>query len=319
MRIQESDIRLSSRHEQDYRHKIESHGGASFRAVMSEVSETAPSKASGERERLVRMLQSLIDAILASLDGKKCRTEFADVGEPIEKSPSRQAGREMEWHWETTESISEHERTQVEGSGVIKTADGQTIDFSLQMEMCRDYSCERKIAGSGTVVLRDPLVINFAGKAAELTADRIEFDLDEDGKVERLPGLAASSGFLVLDRNHNGRADNGGELFGARSGKGFAELAELDSDGNGWLDEADPGFADLSIWSGGQGRDKLARVTEKGIGAIWLGSADSPFALKDEANRLLGEIRASGIYLGEDGRIGSVQQVDLAEQGSETA
>jgi hypothetical protein len=32
---------------------------------------------------------------------------------------------------------------------------------------------------------------------------------------------------------------NGAELFGARSGDGFAELAALDGDGNGWIDEGD--------------------------------------------------------------------------------
>lgn len=317
MRIRESDIRLSSRHEQDYRHKLESHSEHSFRAVLKQASETAPEPAVSERERLVRVLQSLIDAILACLDGKKCRTEFADASK-LQALPDRPAGRELVWRWEATESISEHERTQVEGGGVIKTADGQAIHFDLQMNLCRDYQCESKYIQSGEVVLHDPLVINFDGKAAELTGERLDFDLDADGKAERLPGLAAGSGFLVLDRNHNGRADNGSELFGAATGNGFGELSKLDADGNGWLDAADPGFADLRVWKGGKEGGELASLADQGVGALWLGSTGSRFALKDDANRLLGEIRATGIYLGEDGRVGSVQQVDLAEQNPET-
>lgn len=61
----------------------------------------------------------------------------------------------------------------------------------------------------------------------------------------------------------------------------------------------------------------MAGLGEKGVGALWLGAADSPFALKDGANRLLGEIRATGLYLAEDGRVGSLQQVDLARQAEE--
>lgn len=319
MRIQESEIRLSSRREADYQHKIESHGGSTFRAVLGEVSE-APAEAAGtERERVLRMLQTLIDAILAALDGKKCRNGFADAAALPELPRARPAGREVAWQWEMTETVSEHERTEVEGRGTVRTADGKSIDFSLQLEMCRDYRCETRSVQSGKVVLHDPLVINFAGKAAELTADRIDFDLDQDGEAERLAGLGAGSGFLVLDRNRNGRADDGGELFGARTGDGFAELAKLDADANGWLDEADPDFAGLRLWCGEKGTDELCRLDEKGVGAIWLGSTDSRFALKDDANRLLGEIRATGIYLAEDGRAGTVQQVDLAEQESGTA
>lgn len=312
MRIQESDIRLSSRHESEYRHEVETHGTSSFRNLFQEISGAQPKDAQGERERVMRLFQSMVDAILGALNGKKCRTEFADSQDLPQLAQPRRTEREVEWNWEATEKISEHERTQVESNGVIRTADGKTIDFNLAIDMCRDYSCERKYEESGKMVLHDPLVINFEGKAAELSGDRFEFDLDSDGKVERIPGLGTGCGFLVLDRNGNGRVDDGGELFGAKTGDGFAELAKLDADGNGWLDEADPEFADLRIWDGGKDDRELTGLAEKGVGALWLGSVDSPFALKDKANQLLGEIRASGIYLAEDGRTGSLQQVDLA-------
>lgn len=44
------------------------------------------------------MLQSLVDAILSTLDGKECRTEFADCRDMLRQSSLRRAtGREMEW------------------------------------------------------------------------------------------------------------------------------------------------------------------------------------------------------------------------------
>ena len=46
----------------------------------------------------------------------------------------------------------------------------------------------------------------------------------------------------VFDRNGNGKADNGSELFGVASGNGFADLRRLDEDRNGWIDESDAAF-----------------------------------------------------------------------------
>ena len=161
--------------------------------------------------------------------------------------------------------------------------------------------------------LRDPLVINFDGKAAQLSGERFEFDLDADGTVERIPGLAAGSAWLAFDRNADGCINDGSELFGTRSGNGFADLACLDDDGNRWLDEADAAFGKLRLWEQDEtGAGTLSTLGEKGVGAIYLGSVQTPFALTDAENEKRGYIRASGVYLREDGGVGSVQQVDLA-------
>ncbi len=94
--------------------------------------------------------------------------------------------------------------------------------------------------------LKDPLVLSLDGKIANLTEARVSFDIDQDGKEDSLPGLREGSGFVALDRNGNGTIDDGGELFGARSGNGFSELATLDEDGNGVLDEGDSQFQPCS-------------------------------------------------------------------------
>lgn len=309
MKIQESTVSLSSRHEESHRLEVTSQGEHTFHTLFRTLAGTGKGDAMGEREKQVRLLKSLVDAILAAIAGKKCRKELAGLG--AGQVRLRAVGQVEEWHWQRTETVSEHERTQVEGGGSIKTADGRSIDFSLKLDLCRDYRCERTFADGGKAVLHDPLVINFDGNSAQLRGERIEFDLDGDGQLEGVPGLGRGSGYLVLDRNGNGLADNGTELFGTRSGNGFGELAELDADGNGWLDAADPAFGELRVWHGGGGQE-LRRLEDEGIGALWLGSVDSPFALKDGENRILGEIRATGVYLREDGRVGSLQQVDLA-------
>ncbi len=128
-----------------------------------------------------------------------------------------------------------------------------------------------------------------------------------------VPTLGSGSGFLALDLNGDGKINDGGELFGPRSGDGFADLAQYDGDGNQWIDEADPIYERLRLWQpDADGAGTLTTLSQKQVGAIYLGHAETPFAVKDEQNQLQAQITASGIYLSETGVAGSVQQVDVA-------
>jgi hypothetical protein len=177
----------------------------------------------------------------------------------------------------------------------------------------------REFLQEGRVTLRagdaalDPLVVNFAGTAAQLSDVTFDFDLDGDGQTERLPALGSGSGFLTVDLNGDGKINDGGELFGPLSGDGFADLAQYDGDGNRWIDEADPIFGRLRLWQpDADGAGTLVTLSQKQVGAIYLGQAETPFAVKNAQNELLGQVVSSGIYLAETGGVGSVQQVDLA-------
>ena len=292
-----------------------------FRTVftgVSEAEEAAAQTGNGDRQaRLLLMLQELVGRMLALLSGDALSTT-AELADPqnIAALPQQRAATgsfEIAWTREMTETIKEHESTDFSSTGKVLTADGRSLDFSLDLCMSRDYSCSRRSVESGTVKLRDPLVINFAGSAAELDGTRLEFDLDSDGKVESVAGLGAASGYLAIDRNGDGCVNDGSELFGTCSGNGFADLAALDSDGNRWLDEADAAYDTLRVWQRDEhGQSTLSGLREHGVGALYLGSSETPFALKDDDNRLLGQVRASGIYLNENGSAGTLQQIDLA-------
>jgi hypothetical protein len=56
---------------------------------------------------------------------------------------------------------------------------------------------------------------------------------------------------------------------------------------------------------------QLMGLGDKHIGAIFLGHVTSPFQLKDEQNRSLGEVVNSGVYLTEGGNVGVVQEINL--------
>ncbi len=217
--------------------------------------------------------------------------------------------------YDRRESYTEMEQTDFTANGTVRTADGQTITFSLSLSMTRRFHEESSISlrlGNARQV-QDPLVINFGGSAARLIDQRFSFDLNADGTAsEQINYLAGGAGFLAFDRDGNGRIDNGTELFGARSGDGFAELAKLDSDRNGWIDENDALYAQLSVWSKDvSGTDALLSLKRADVGAIALARAETPFSLKDENNGLLGQIRSSSVYLKDSGGIGSIQQIDF--------
>ena len=167
------------------------------------------------------MLQSLVDAILAALDGKKSKENFAaSESLPAEAIPAGRT-REMTWTNRIVETVKESERTDVCGKGCVRTQDGRQIAFDFSLRMARDYERTSTLVDSGSVTLQDPLILSFDGNSAELSAERIRFDLDADGKAEEIPGLGKNSGFLVFDRNGNGKADDGRELFGVASGNGL--------------------------------------------------------------------------------------------------
>ena len=165
----------------------------------------------------------------------------------------------------------------------------------------------------GDAVAVDPLVINFDGTAAQLQDLRFAFDLDGDGQTEQVPLLVGNRGYLALDTNQNERIDSGLELFGPDTGNGFTELARHDSDGNGWIDEADPVFHQLRVWTpNADGSGSLQTLEELGVGAVQLTAQATPFALRTADNHSLGAVRSTSIYLRENGSAGTVQQIDLS-------
>ncbi len=265
----------------------------------------------------------LVEQMMQSLTGKKFKfyimdkVKFKKVGEQSEVNlkqgetvqPQRQG-----WGFEYNlrESYFEQEKMSFKSHGVIKTSDGREINFSVQMNMSREFAMHNHInirAGDAAI---DPLVINFNGKAAELTETKFSFDLDADGIQDQISFVKPGSGFLALDLDGDGKVTDGRELFGPSTGNGFSELSAYDEDGNQWIDENDAIYDKLRIWTKDEkGNDVLMALGQAGVGAIFLGNINTPFDMKDGGNNLLGQVRQSGIYLNENGTVGTVQQIDL--------
>lgn len=146
--------------------------------------------------------------------------------------------------------------------------------------------CEGGCPGSPIVIDLDHNGFAFGG--VEEGEDPVLFDLDADGVVEFVGWTAPGSGdaFLALDRNGNGRVDDGGELFGnwtrllngLPAPNGFYALAELDSpllggNGDGVLDHSDEVFGSLWIWvdenRNGFSEHRELRVLDE-VGVVWI-------------------------------------------------
>lgn len=225
---------------------------------------------------------------------------------------SVQGGCYGEYHYH-----EETEETTFSTTGTAVTADGRKLSFELNVTMSRSFVEESATEISyGTPIALDPLVIQLSGMPASVSDQTFMFDLDSDGIEDRIAKLVEGTGFLALDRNEDGEINDGSELFGTKTGNGFEELAEYDSDGNGWIDENDNIFDKLRIWSKDpDGKDRLTTLKESDVGAIYLDSRRTNFSVKDMSNNDLAQVRRTGIFLREStGRVGSVQQFDVVKQ-----
>ena len=212
----------------------------------------------------------------------------------------------------------EVEMTSFNGKGQALTEDGRTIDFNLSFGVSRSFSEEIGVTTGKKITLTDPLVVNFGDSTlADISDQTFFFDIDSDGNEDEIHSPGKGSGFLALDKDGNGRIDNGSELFGTKSGDGFSDLEEYDTDHNGWIDENDEIYDRLKIWCRDEnGNDALMTLKEADIGAIFLDRADTGLTLRsNDVNsgfEIKGMIRKTGLFLKESGGVGTVQHVDLA-------
>jgi hypothetical protein len=210
--------------------------------------------------------------------------------------------------------IYERETTSYSAKGMVTTADGQTIALDVQLNMSREFSQSINYVDKTLKFEMDPLVVNFAGGAAQLTQEKFSFDLDSDGKTEDISFTGQGSGFLALDKNGDGKINNGTELFGPQSGSGFGELRELDGDGNGWIDESDAAYSQLKVWTKDEnGKDILYTLKEADVGAIYLGDVETQFSITNtDSAGSDGTIRSTSFFLKDKGGAGTISHVDLA-------
>jgi hypothetical protein len=134
--------------------------------------------------------------------------------------------------------------------------------------ICQGTLCQNGCSTDGcSCAPGDPIVIDIAGQGYELTnaQNGVKFDFWGNNKPVQIAWTASgwNGGFLALDRNGNGKIDNGAELFGnltaqpkpaaGQQGNGFLALAVFDQpanggNGDGVIDSRDSVYSKLVVW-----------------------------------------------------------------------
>lgn len=160
----------------------------------------------------------------------------------------------------------------------------------------------------------DPLVLDLNGNGVFDTttvAQGHRFDLLASGRKVLAATTTGGDGLLVLDRNRNGRVDDGSELFGDQNGApdGFFELARHDENRDGRIDLADSVFEHLRIFedrnrNGQTDLDELRTLAQLGIASLGLTAVPTE---DEESNG--NRVSRAGSFLRRDGTSGRLGDV----------
>ena len=103
-----------------------------------------------------------------------------------------------------------------------------------------------------------PIVLDLNGNGIETihTLSGVDFDINNDGVIERTGWVGRNDGLLVRDINDDALINNGGELFGEgtilangrHAANGYVALGMMDSNHDGVINRFDQDFVSLKIW-----------------------------------------------------------------------
>lgn len=179
-------------------------------------------------------------------------------------------------------------------SASISDEQGGFAGGSVGPEACPDPETPCNAPGDGWGGQGSPILIDVERNGYRLTSldEGVLFDLDADGSPELVSWTRAQSddAFLAMDRNGNGRIDDGSELFGnytpiftagprITAANGFEALKFLEGPSYGQsqrdekIDGNDAAFSRLVLWTddnhnGLSEPEELQPVTAMGLRAI---------------------------------------------------
>jgi hypothetical protein len=138
----------------------------------------------------------------------------------------------------------------------------------------------------------DPLVLDLDGNGIHVSGllDGKIFDINADGKLDLTNFILGGDGLLALDRNQNGKIDDGLELFGGPQGarNGFEELRKYDRNQDGVIDPEDPDYHKMSVVTTGPdqpGELQLASLAQAGVAALKLAYQEENKPLNPEVTQ----------------------------------
>ena len=189
----------------------------------------------------------------------------------------------------------------------------QELSLNYNLSISSERSSYSKLEMSAAA-LKDPLLVQFGSQGLGNIQGQTSFAINQDNTLDNLPIFTGDIGYLVYDQNNNQRADDGSELFGPRTGQGFVELAQMDSNKNGFIDVGDQQFEQLYLWQPSDDSNQTEQwlsLKEAKIQAISLSAISTPFDFYDQQGKIQAQLRQSSFAISEDGYGRGVHQVDV--------
>lgn len=250
----------------------ESGGNEAVRAVLDSV--LANMNAMIERERAqnpgsqLGLIPARMPGLVLGMDGYRYTDIDANTG--IEKNPALRfdttgrpynaAAGSVESYQSLIESII---RSGLTREAIAPMWEVETARMQMQAGDPKAGLREEERAGrdnllapasSSSVQIFRPVVLDLDGNGIATMARQngVMFDIDHSGLQKQSGWINGNDGFLVLDRNYNGRIDSGREMFSnsdvALARRGLAGMAWVDANYDGRLDVRDPVWSQLSLW-----------------------------------------------------------------------
>ena len=133
-----------------------------------------------------------------------------------------------------------------------------------------------------TIGMLSPIILDLNGDGVTMSSikkAKAMFDMNGDGVADDTGWVGKGDGFLVIDRNNDGKITDASELSFASENKNakndLEALTSLDNNGDRVLNKDDVRFGELKVWIDGNGNGtteegELKTLTELGITEISL-------------------------------------------------
>ena len=182
-----------------------------------------------------------------------------------------------------------------------------------------DWACTDSAGNTWTC--STPLVLVFDGRPVSFQSAEHGFSLTADGVHARTDWPSSATPWLVMDRNSNGRIDDGSELFGSASplsagrtaSHGFEALAALDDNADGVVDTNDAAWGQLMVWRDEDG-DGVSNPGElRGVADVGLLSISLDYRVEPrcDARGNCERERATFQWRDADGAVRTGETVDI--------
>lgn len=178
---------------------------------------------------------------------------------------------------------------------------------------------------------RDPLALDLDGDGIETLpiTSSVKFDFEGKGVRTATGWVGPDDGFLVLDRNGDGKIGSGSELFGIDTVKkngtfakdGFDALKDLDSNGDNFFNVLDESFDNAFVWSdknsdGISQSSELMSLVELGIVSVNLTARKTSLDSNGNIISAIGEFATvDGELLESSANFSMVVNLDLVKDG----